>query len=208
MRWPRSKHRGNEAEQFRRKLEQTLDAGCDCKLLDNNAMPFRYGNVYELVYRDVHPCLVAGVDRDQIDLLIALGTCFDPPLSLLWILTMSEQDDFPRGRYFIEPSFEIAEIAGFLGEHQKFFELDGRSAVWIGDTEGSLVVYDQHNLIHCYGNTDEFRPVLDRFGVRRGELPGIGPHAHVYKRDMDNVVDIIARTYPWAWSELHEDDDA
>ncbi len=159
-----------------------------------------------MIHRDTHSSVWAGADEAQIETLIELVQNLEPPYGIVWVLTVPRGGS-KEGRYATMPEFSLDEVSVFLRAYCDSFECDGRHAIWVGDTDGRFVVYDQHNWLHCYGPVDRHEQALRRLGFTEGTPELTVPHSHLFHDEFDEAERIMTAAFEWHLSELQPGDD-
>ncbi|MFT3995291.1 MAG: hypothetical protein QM660_13340 [Dysgonomonas sp.] len=173
--------------------------------LENNdlELPFQYGKIVE----DEENRLKIAADADQVNLLLYLANCLNPPYYILYVLVVSRLSN-KLGRYQ-SPLFETKdELTAFLYEFKSYLETDARHHLWIGTIDNSgLLVYDQHNVIYAYGNLDSYKLILNKNGYTEKPFDFPVPHVHNYHQENDIFEEKILNTLDWQIFPLDEERD-
>ena len=143
-----------------------------------------------------------------VDLLLALAATLQEPFFILYVLVLSRKQENEAARY---QSGEVShqELKAFFEHFEDYFENDGRHHIWIHSPESSAtLVYDNHDLIYCYGSLETFSTVLQNNGLKMVEtLQGVGPHGHCYNEEFDNCEGELLKFLKWKKSPLQPQDD-
>ena len=82
--------------------------------------------------------------------------------------------------------------------HQEFFERNGRHHIWVIDIiSNNRVIYDNHDIIHIYGDDKNALITCEMNGLHAGEINIPFPHSHHYNNQYDREEDIIFEDYEW-----------
>ncbi|PSR52374.1 hypothetical protein AHMF7605_01960 [Adhaeribacter arboris] len=162
-----------------------------------------YGKIYEVE----HSRLIIAASKNQIELILRLVDTLTPPFYILYVLVVSRLDN-ERGRYQ-SPLIETKEeLKHFLLEYKLYFETDGRHHLWICTLDNSgRFIYDQHNLIFAYGQTEKYITLLDKEGFKEQNFSFPVPHAHAYNESNDRFEESILEYWDWSVYPLADDDE-
>ena len=173
---------------------------------DGNGVPHNFGNLYDIERTTSCDRLVIAPDSNQVDLLTKLTNHLTPSFYLLYVLLVSRLG-YESGRYQ-SPLFETHEmVLAFLKKYQEYIETDGRFHLWVGTVNHSgTLVFDHHNVIFAYGQTDKYIKVLKQEGFRKHRICFPSPHTHNYYPDNDKYEDSITQECDWKHFPLMEGD--
>jgi len=128
-----------------------------------------------------------------------------PNLRILYVLHT------PRGEgkaaRYESRDLGVSEAIAFARHFQEFLSSDARFDIWFhSEYDQSLLVYDRHNIITCYGNTVDFIDVLvgNKYGEGRVEIPK--PHFHFYHEQFDPIAIELLNSHQWVVKDLREED--
>lgn len=174
---------------------------------DGNAIKYNYGKIYRIEQTTESDRLVAAADEDQTNLLLKLAETLNPPYYILYVLLTSRLGN-QRGRYQ-SPLFEtIDDLRYFLNKYADFFETDARHHLWIGTLDNSgLLVYDQHNVIYAYGNSENYVHTLSNEGFHEQDFHFPTNHCHYYHPENDKFEEAILKEIDWQIFALAENDE-
>lgn len=129
------------------------------------------------------------------------------PFFLLYVLVVSRTDD-EVGRYQSEPLDRHA-LQSFLKDREAFLENDARHNLWIRSAaDGSMLVYDRHNVTYAYGDSERWRTKLDREGLTEvSQVRFPDPHSHHYHSEFDQEERRTLQERPWMLSPLRPGDE-
>ena len=172
-----------------------------------NGIPHNFGNLYDIEQIPGSNRLVIAPDLNQVDLISKLANQLTPPFYVLYVLLVSRLG-YESGRYQ-SPLFETNEmLCAFLQKYQEYIETDCRFHLWIGTANNSgTLVFDHHNVIFAYGQTDKYISVLKQEGFRKHKICIPSPHTHQYYPDNDKYEDSLSQECNWIHFPLAEDDD-
>jgi hypothetical protein len=95
------------------------------------------------------------------------------PMWLLYVLVVP-RGEAEAGRYQTRDPQSRKQVRRFLREFGNSLETDGRHKLCIRSVnDGSMLVYDQHNLVYAYGHTEEWKLLLRQSGMREVEPKSI-----------------------------------
>lgn len=175
-------------------------------LADNTFIDNEYGKIYEVEKTSGYNRLKIGADKNQTDLLLRLCENIAPPYFILYVLVVSRQGH-EQGRYQSPLIETINEVQSFLSEYKTFFETDGRHHIWLGTPDNSgLMIYDQHNVIYCYGELEKQISYLQKAGFQEKAFDFPAPHAHRYNEKNDKFEEQILQHWDWEVFPLTDDD--
>ena len=175
-------------------------------LPDNSFVDNEYGRIYEVEIYPGYSRLKIGADENQIDLMLRLCENLNPPYYILYVLVVPRQEH-QQGRYQSDILKSITDIKLFLDEYKEFLETDGRHHIWIGTVDNSsLLIYDQHNVIFCYGDLEQQIVLLQKDGFQEMPFSFPLPHAHRYNEHNDEFEEKILRHWDWEIFPLTDDD--
>jgi len=143
-----------------------------------------------------------------VESLLALAATLPEPFFILYVLVVSRKEESEAARYQ-SAQVSHSELRAFFERFEDYFENDGRHHVWIHSPESSAtLVYDNHDLIYCYGPLETFSTVLQNNGLKLvAEVQRIGPHGHCYNQEFDNSEGELLKFFRWKKSPLQPQDD-
>ena len=175
-------------------------------LADNSFVDNEYGKIYEKEIYPGYSRLKIGADENQIDLMLSLCRNLNPPYFILYVLVVSRAE-YEQGRYQSGIIESISDVEIFLNEYREFLETDGRHHIWIGTADNSgLIIYDQHNVIFCYGDLDAQALLLHNNGFKEVAFSFPVPHAHRYNEANDKFEAKLLQHWDWEVFPLAADD--
>ena len=173
---------------------------------DNTFVDNEYGKIYEIEIYPRYSRLKIGADANQIELMLSLCENLNPPYYILYVLVVPRQGH-EQGRYQSNLIESISDVRLFLNEYKEFFETDGRHHIWIGAANNSgLIIYDQHNVIFCYGDLERQTAFLQNHGFQEKAFSFPVPHAHRYNEKNDKFEEKILQHWDWEISPVTNDD--
>jgi len=174
---------------------------------DGNHPPHNFGNLYDIEQTTGCDRLVIASDFNQVDLITKLTSQLTPPFYVLYVLLVSRLG-YESGRYQ-SPLFETHEMLfAFFKKYREYIETDCRFHLWIGTANNSgTLVFDRHNIIFAYGQTDKYIKILKQEGFRKHKICIPSPHTHNYYPDNDKYEESITQECDWKHFPLAEDDD-
>jgi len=143
-----------------------------------------------------------------VDLFLALAAILPEPFFILYVLILSRKQENEAARYQ-SGQVSYSELKAFFGRFEDYFENDGRHHVWIHSPESSAtLVYDNHDIIYCYGPLETFSTVLQNNGLKMvDEIQRVGPHGHCYNQEFDSCEGELLKFLKWKKSPLQPQDD-
>ena len=174
-------------------------------LQDGHWKPHRHASLYQREQTTGPARLHMSVDGGAVALLERLVGTMDPPFGVLYVLVTPRSDD-PPGRYQNERPWDRGELAAFLDRFGAALEGDARHSLWIMSlaTQGSQVIYDNHDLLYAYGDLDAFERVAREHGLEPGAPSIPVPHRHCYNHEFDADAEAILADYAWVRYPLVE----
>lgn len=168
---------------------------------------FSYPGLWEM-QRTSGPDRVALAPREGfLELLAKLTEAMAEPFGVLHVLLTSRRGNKP-GRYQSAQPWGRDELLRFLQEYPGYLENDGRHHTWVmGLSDESQIIYDNHNLIYCYGSLTAFVAIAKNAGLSEGKIAVPKPHSHRYNLEFDEDEDRILKENEWKWFPLADSDD-
>ena len=168
-------------------------------------LEFRYDDRWELEHTTGPERIVVAPSKDHIDLLLQLSSSWKDFRTILYILLTSRCDN-KLGRYE-SPFLTEIQLNNFLKGYKDFLQSDARHHLWIGLVHSKeLLVYDQHNVIYCYGDIENYKKELQKKGFSEGPVTFPSPHIHSYHPNNDPYELMILKEWDWKWSPLADND--
>lgn len=165
-----------------------------------------WNNIYS---NEIYPSfsrLVIGCRSGEISLILDLCKDMEGPFGVLHVLLISRLGK-ESGRYQVPKPLFYEELELFLYEHQEYFECDGRHNLWVTSLSGEgQFIYDQHNFIYVYGDTESIIKKLDSKGFSEGEITIPVPHCHNYHAEFDSKEQSVNDAFDWLYSPLQDGD--
>lgn len=160
----------------------------------------------EIRYSDGTQCLRVTTAASGADLLKTLGACLEGDWFFLYILLIAHTENRP-GRYQSPPIQCYDGVTAFIDKYREFLDGDGRHHLWLGRTAGSeKIVYDNHNVIYCYGPLERYMGNLSHLPSAAVIIPA--PHTHHYNAEFSLTERLILDEWAWKWFPLAPNDDA
>jgi hypothetical protein len=173
---------------------------------DNSFVDNQYGKIYEQEICSGYNRLKVGADEHQIELMLSLCGNLNPPYFILYVLVVP-RGEHEQGRYQSDLIEDISDVKAFLNEYRGFLETDGRHHIWIGTADNSgLIIYDQHNVVFCYGDLDAQILLLQNRGFKEMPFSFPVPHAHHYSEANDEFETKLLQHWDWEVFPLTADD--
>jgi hypothetical protein len=168
---------------------------------------YRYSDTFELQESgERERLLIAPFDR-QVGLILRLMREMSGPFSVLYMLLAPHGSAMP-GRYTASGRSHEA-VQGLLETFRDYLEGDARHNLWIGsEADGSLLAYDQHNVIYAYGHIEQFASILLAQGLRQASVEFPYPHTHHFRSAFDADEDRLLAEFEWEYGPLEEEDEA
>lgn len=168
---------------------------------------FAHPHVFERQQTSGPERLCIGSLGGHVELMLDLAATWNAPCAVLYVLLVPRRQKRDPGRYQSPPPMPFDTVAAFFDRFRTFFEMDGRHHVWIATTRGETLVYDHHDWIYAYGDLAAYETILNRHGIRPGQIELPVPHSHHYHHQFDDMEDELMRHWDWTYSPLHPDDD-
>jgi len=157
----------------------------------------QHGDLIEHKCHDEWSVVVAAPNSNQIDLVLDLCKNWSGRFGVLYVLVVP-RCGHEEGRYQSNRTFTYIELREFLHLFKGYFEKDGRHHIWVIDVEtNNRIVYDNHDLIHCYGDDESAINTCVDLGLAFGEINIPSPHQHLYNKCFDVSENEIFEQYDW-----------
>jgi len=171
-------------------------------------VPHTYGASYFREPSGDSNRLVVGATTEGTQLLCDLAQTFSgKDYYVLYVLVTSRTARLP-GRYQSPPFDSYAELSEFLSKYAMFFDGDGRHHIWVGSPSANdLLVYDEHNVIFCYGAIGAFERLLERKGFEEKKFWFPADHHHSFHAMHDSVEEDLMDSMNWKRFELQDADE-
>ena len=171
------------------------------------SVEFSHPNVWQ---REEYPGwsrLTIGAREREIPLILDFCRDLDGPFGILYVLTVSRTGR-ECARYQDQRPVDYDELALFLYTFQEFLEQDGRHHLWVMSVTGEgQFVFDNHNMVHAYGDLDRYESRLVSAGFTPGPVVIPAPHTHNYHMEFDRAEDELMAYWPWKMFPLEPGDD-
>jgi hypothetical protein len=172
--------------------------------------PWSFGDTWAVEnVRDMQRLVIAP-KADHVRLIKRFAKAMPEPMWLLYVLVVPRGTD-KAGRYQSRESQSREQVELFLNQFSTFLESDGRHNLWIRSVSGSaMLVYDRHNLIYGYGHLEQWKTMLQQFGMSEGPITSIqipNPHSHHYHAEFDAEELRILSYWDWHCTPLLEEDE-
>lgn len=173
------------------------------KMLPNDTLVNNeYGEIFEIETTDSYRRIKVAADNNQVDLMLKLCSNLTPPYFVLYVLVISRIKNEP-GRYQSKQIESLNEVEIFLNEFKDYIQTDGRHHIWIGTVDNSgLLIYDQHNVIFCYGQFEQQLITLRKESFKELPFSFPVPHAHSYNLENDKFEEQILKYWDWEKHQL------
>lgn len=166
---------------------------------------FRYPHVYERQTRGDRRRLLIGPRDRHVELVGALTGYLEEPLKILYVLVVPRIEGHEAGRYE-SPELSRADVRRLLEDYGPFLESDGRHHLWIADQDEGLLVYDRHEVVYAYGNTEAFIALLSAWDLKEEPVVVPSPHWHVYHPEFDEDERSMVARFQWTIKPLRDED--
>jgi len=165
----------------------------------------RYSNQYEIIkYQDGTECLKVTTSDSGADLLTRLGRNISPNWFFLYVLLIPHSEN-TAGRYQSSVIQSYDGVVAFIQKFKSFLDGDGKHHLWLGSTtREDLIIYDNHNILYCYGPIQRFIHELAGFKVGFVRYPA--PHTHHYNTNSTKFEQLVLDEFPWKFFPLGEHD--
>jgi hypothetical protein len=170
-------------------------------------VPHQYPGLWAIEQTTGPERLLLAPAGGYVELLEQLVTSMEEPYGLLHVL-LASRCDRESGRYQHAEPMDTAEIRRFLRSYADYLEHDGRHHTWFfGQNDGQQVIYDNHDLLYCYGDITRFRQIAEDSGLTAGTAAIPAPHEHRYNPQFDGAEQRLFREYEWLHFPLEAVDD-
>jgi hypothetical protein len=144
-----------------------------------------------------------------VDLLLALAAALPEPFFVLYILVVPRRTGETNAARYQSNEISHAELKAFFERFEDYLENDGRHHVWAHSPQNSAtLVYDNHDVIYCYGPLQIFSAILGNNGFKTvDQIQCLGPHSHCYNEEFDNYEEEALKFFNWTKSPLQPQDD-
>ena len=151
-------------------------------------------------------CITASTG--YVNLLLTLAATLPGPFFILYVLVVPRRTGENNAARYQSGEVSHAELTAFFEHFEDYLENDGRHHVWIHSHQGSAtLVYDNHDIIHCYGPVQIFSTILENNGLKAVEvIQHVGPHGHRYNDEFDNCEEEVLNFFEWRKSPLQPQD--
>lgn len=152
-------------------------------------------------------CITAS--SGYVDLLLALAAALSGPFFILYVLVVPRRTGEVNAARYQSKEISYIELKAFFERFEDYLENDGRHHVWIHSPQNSAtLVYDNHNIIYCYGPLQIFSTILGNNGLKVVDhIQRLGPHSHCYNQEFDNSQEEMLGFFQWRKSPLQPQDD-
>lgn len=159
----------------------------------------------EIVSANGKQRLVAGVPGGDPTIFRRLAALLTPPYFLLYVLH-TQRGEGEEGRYQ-STELDSGTLQSFLDRFSAYFSSDGRFDLWLYTPDPTAtVVWDRHNLIHCYGPHDRFVEAFRALGFHPGIVDISFPHQHYYRAEFDGDAADVLAAFDWIRTSLRPED--
>lgn len=159
----------------------------------------------EMRYANGTACIRVTTAASGAEQVKNLGACLEGDWYFLYVLLVAHTQNRP-GRYQSAPIQSYDGVVALLDRYRDFLDGDGRHHLWLGSTNGQgLIVYDNHNVIYCYGPLERYRDKLGEFPPGAIIVPA--PHTHHYNAEFALAERNLLEEWTWKWFPLSPDDD-
>lgn len=151
--------------------------------------------------------LTIGAEDKEIPLILDLCKRSGGEFGILYVLLASRTGN-ESARYQSPYPVEYEELELFLYSYQEYLEQDGRHHLWVMSLNSDdQYIYDNHNIIHTYGDLDAHVQVLESRGFTAGEVGIPTPHGHNYHEEFDGAEEEMLKHWDWIKFPLEPSDD-
>ena len=173
----------------------------------NFSEEFSHPNLWQLEEYESWSRLTIGAEKNEIPLILELCKRNEGQFGILWVLLASRVGN-SEGRYQSPSPINYEELELFLCQYQEFFEHDGRHHLWVMSlSDDEQYIYDNHNVVHTYGNLDLQTRIIESLGFKEGEIRNPVPHTHNYHAEYDDAEDKLMKHWEWKRYPLEASDD-
>ncbi len=163
-----------------------------------NTCEYLHGDSYSKNVQSNWSSIIAAPNDQQIPLLLNILKNWDGPFGILYVLVASRCGR-TGARYQSDITRNYEELELFLYTYQEYFERDGRHHLWIIDVESNnRIIYDNHDLIHVYGDNDHAESCCLDHGLSQNKIIIPTPHSHNYNSQYDSVEDELFKEFSWS----------
>lgn len=178
--------------------------GC---LVENRWVEHSHPSVYALQdSQDGDQVVLATAPKGDPVVLQKLADRLTPPFFLLYVLHTPRGEAEP-GRYQSE-EIDREALLKFLSRFDRFLRSDGRFDLWLhSPSDRATIVWDRHNLVHCYDRAVSFAEALRALGFQEGNPVIPAPHQHHYRPSSDEDARLLLASLSWSRSPLRQEDE-
>ena len=150
--------------------------------------------------------VVVALPADASSTFRSLALTLPDPVQILYVLHTSRGEGAP-GRYQ-SAEIDAASLDRFLVRFESFLAGDARCDLWVRSVSfGSMIVWDRHNVIFGYGDTQRQSQHLRELGFGQGSAQKLGLHQHNYRLEFDDDASDLLAYFQWSWVPLREEDE-
>ena len=149
--------------------------------------------------------MVVGLPSGGSSLFLEMLNLLSEPIFILYVLHTSRGEG-EVGRYQ-SPLLQKAEVESFVNRYLNYLSSDSRFDIWLhSPNEKITIVWERHNLIYIYGQSNKYLELLKSNGFCAGNPNMNFPHQHYYRSEFDAQAKAILSEYSWSFSSLKEAD--
>lgn len=150
--------------------------------------------------------IVAGLPSGDATIVKNLARSLNEDCFLLYV-HHTPRTDHNEGRYQ-SPLLNTDEVVAFLDRFGRFLATDGRHNFWIhAPNLSTTLVWENHNLLYCYGSIPQFEKDLVAHGYEWGDPSIPVPHTHFYHAHLDGELTVLMQSLSWTVSPLMPQDE-
>ncbi|MFK8250552.1 hypothetical protein [Ancylobacter terrae] len=150
--------------------------------------------------------IVAAAPEGFPSLLETLAGDMTAPLFMLYVLH-TPRGEGEAGRYQ-SPPLAVGDVTAFLKRFGSFLADDSRCDLWIhSPADAATLVWDRHDLLHIYGDTDKAADTLRARGFAAGTPAIPSPHMHRYEATYDADAAALLDAFAWRRTPLRPEDE-
>src|SRR3954469_2050533 len=130
----------------------------------------------------------------------------EPTYILLYVLH-TPRGEGPAGRYR-SPELTSVQFQRFMERFESYLRADGRFDLWgYSASEEPFVVWDRHNRVFAYGDSDEAVATLRGMGFEAGDIRIPSPHSHHFRPECDVDARALLAAFDWTHMPLRPEDE-
>jgi len=168
---------------------------------------YTHPNLWQREDYDGWSRITVGAQEKEIPLILEMCKKNGGEFGILYVLLASRIGN-ESARYQSPHPIDYQELELLLYTYQEYFEQDGRHHLWILSlADDDKYIYDNHNIIHTYGQLEVHAKVLESNGFTVGKVGIPAPHGHNYHAEFDSSEEEFLKHWEWVKFPLEPSDD-